>query len=741
MAVQGYDDPIDEAQADLLGRAAFARGLANLSVANPGWPTRIGVYGRWGEGKTTVVQLAQKYLRDQGHLTADFNPWGCRDSNEMISLLAKVILKVMKENKITVPGGLKRGAKKAAAVVASSSKAAEDLSAGDASAALAARAVAQLSPGLKRWAGDQKDDIEKALGAIEPWRKLVVFVDDVDRLDPKLLPDLMFALYDVFAIPCVTFIVALDPTIVGAALNEYHRGFGDGLAFLEKIIQFPRWLPPVADEDVQRLAQAERSRHTDFIDAKTFGDNRDILPRNPRELKMLIRGLLPLKDAFSRHDPVELDQNLLVLLACFRQRFPHTLMQMLDDEALLDQCLSPAKKDDFVDRFVKPARALAVRCNELGKEEDTSARSVLFDRLAAAFGNGTYAWNAKLIRYHSNLTDRPHALTWKEFRGLLDRHLKSATELDSWTTEHARQVEATATEVAGELFDSLVRYHDTTMNESAAAATTAAHTECIARATAAVHMMGLLWRTSSHAPGLRTPGNFRAVVGTFRNWIHFNLTDADRTLRGSEAALLDDMIKEIQGADSATAYLATLEPWKFHDFLSEERDRLTSRITKALLHRAAAGEMDRFATPSAIATMVRSNQDAAHYVLTQLSPTWSDDGRLRLQVHANREPGVVAINLRYFVEQLTKLPRPSPLLAERDLIELWWNLITAVRWQPRFFSGLETLKTQLEAGTPLPPPPWWSDAQRAAAALPRDTPAAPIAATTPTPEISEPRAH
>src|SRR4051812_9970711 len=88
----GYDDPISDEAADLLGRAGFARELATLAVASPyGWSTRIGVYGEWGEGKTSVVRLAQRYLEGEGHLTIEYNPWGCRNTDEMISILADQI--------------------------------------------------------------------------------------------------------------------------------------------------------------------------------------------------------------------------------------------------------------------------------------------------------------------------------------------------------------------------------------------------------------------------------------------------------------------------------------------------------------------------------------------------------------------------------------------------------------------------------------------------------------------------
>lgn len=417
----GYDDPISDEAADLLGRAGFARELATLAVASPyGWSTRIGVYGEWGEGKTSVVRLAQRYLEGEGHLTIEYNPWGCRNTDEMISILADQILVVAKKARLEVPGRAKRLAKKVGGFFGGAAKKADQLALPGPAAAAAPviSAAARFSPWLERWAKDRKEDIEKTLRVIDLDRRLVVFVDDVDRLDPKLLPSLLFALHEVFAIPGVTFVVALDPAVVGNALHEYHRGFGDGLAFLEKIVQFPRWLPPVAREDLLKVAEADRRLFTPFLSAGVLTDNRDLLPTNPRELRMLIRGLMPLQRAVSRHDSDELDQNLLLLLACFRQRFPLTLARLLDDETLLDRCSASFVASKAAPKFISSVVSLAVQTKELASEE-MGDRADRFQRLVAAFCGRSIFWDAQRIRYHAFLTDRPHAVTWREFRTVI----------------------------------------------------------------------------------------------------------------------------------------------------------------------------------------------------------------------------------------------------------------------------------------------------------------------------------
>ncbi|HTC24972.1 MAG TPA: P-loop NTPase fold protein, partial [Gemmatimonadales bacterium] len=55
------DEPIDRLQDDLLGRADYASGLIRIIEE---WPrpgsVRIGVYGDWGEGKSSVLRLMEQ---------------------------------------------------------------------------------------------------------------------------------------------------------------------------------------------------------------------------------------------------------------------------------------------------------------------------------------------------------------------------------------------------------------------------------------------------------------------------------------------------------------------------------------------------------------------------------------------------------------------------------------------------------------------------------------------------------
>ena len=83
------DGPLHNPQDDLLGRAQFARTLAQ---AIPRMPADNGfvlaVYGDWGAGKTTALNFVEYYLEhpdvDRAPIVVRFNPWWFSGSEQIL---------------------------------------------------------------------------------------------------------------------------------------------------------------------------------------------------------------------------------------------------------------------------------------------------------------------------------------------------------------------------------------------------------------------------------------------------------------------------------------------------------------------------------------------------------------------------------------------------------------------------------------------------------------------------------
>lgn len=76
------DRAITERDEDRLGRAAFADRIARILAAqHKGSGVVVGLYGRWGEGKTTVLNLLRANLADDDAVVVrEFHPWRVTDS-------------------------------------------------------------------------------------------------------------------------------------------------------------------------------------------------------------------------------------------------------------------------------------------------------------------------------------------------------------------------------------------------------------------------------------------------------------------------------------------------------------------------------------------------------------------------------------------------------------------------------------------------------------------------------------
>ena len=78
---------------DELNRKPLANTIFHLiRDSNLQTSVRIGVYGRWGEGKTTVLQYVQTLAHANKYKVAWFNPWNAPDfihlwSNFYVSVL------------------------------------------------------------------------------------------------------------------------------------------------------------------------------------------------------------------------------------------------------------------------------------------------------------------------------------------------------------------------------------------------------------------------------------------------------------------------------------------------------------------------------------------------------------------------------------------------------------------------------------------------------------------------------
>lgn len=257
------DSPITEQQSDRFNRWTFAKRVVQTIVSRSDQSsTVIGIYGAWGEGKTTTLNFMKKEMQENYSgqtICISFNPWKFADESQLVQDFFKTIKdaltknKKFKEDKKQI-GELfgKYGNGLTFMVTALSLITANPALA----TVLAATAsTAEFSKKIKDSLSTSSVDLEEVKEKIEKLLikskiRIVLLIDDIDRLDKKEI-QAIFKLIKLSAdFPYTTYVIAFDEEMVAAALGEkYSSGDKDsGRSFLEKIIQVPLHLPVASRE-------------------------------------------------------------------------------------------------------------------------------------------------------------------------------------------------------------------------------------------------------------------------------------------------------------------------------------------------------------------------------------------------------------------------------------------------------------------------------------------------------------
>ena len=257
------DHPILTSEEDQLGRTGFATNVAKVLASIPlGDNLVVGIHGPWGDGKSSVLNLVKSELR-QHHdvIIRDFNPWRLSDEEKMlrsfIMLLASSIgesLKTRSEKAGNFLAPVIGAARKVTGLVTPFSKSAETLD----------DLLAKLGEIAKSGDEIKLDDLRQRLvdQLKKSTRRIVVVIDDIDRLDRTETHTLFMLVKACANFPNICYLLAFDDVAVSKTLgNRYGTGDEEsGRAFLEKIIQIPLKLPQAVGSDLRLLCLGEVQR-------------------------------------------------------------------------------------------------------------------------------------------------------------------------------------------------------------------------------------------------------------------------------------------------------------------------------------------------------------------------------------------------------------------------------------------------------------------------------------------------
>jgi P-loop ATPase len=240
------DKPIEYSEQDLLGRTTFSKQLGEAIYKYDGKDGLVlGVFGKWGTGKTSILNMVVNEINllseneDNRPIIVNFSPWNYTDKDNLISLFFRVL-----KNRLDMDKDEEKR-KKIGKALADYSDALDALSlvpmVGSGVAAIlktiAKAQGAELSKDVD--IDTTKESLELVLSDTN--QKIIVIIDDIDRLTNTQIRDIFQLVKQVGNFPNIIYVLSMDRDVVCRALESVHNI--DGAEYLEKIVQIPFEIP------------------------------------------------------------------------------------------------------------------------------------------------------------------------------------------------------------------------------------------------------------------------------------------------------------------------------------------------------------------------------------------------------------------------------------------------------------------------------------------------------------------
>ena len=245
------DKPIESSEQDLLGRTTFSKQLGEAIYKYDGKDGLvIGVFGKWGSGKTSVLNMVVKEINqlsendDDSPIIVNFAPWNYSDKDNLISIFFDDLRKKIKFSSNN------ENMKQVVKAIDQYSGVLNLLS--YTSVVLSQNWIIMLKYPLKCLyqyirgkiledtnLDKAKTNLERAL--IKSKQKIIVIIDDIDRLTNTQIRDIFQLVKQVGNFPNIIYVLSMDRDVVCRALADVHNI--DGSEYLEKIVQIPFEIP------------------------------------------------------------------------------------------------------------------------------------------------------------------------------------------------------------------------------------------------------------------------------------------------------------------------------------------------------------------------------------------------------------------------------------------------------------------------------------------------------------------
>jgi len=340
---------------DLLNYKIFSDILKEI-VTTQKTPLTIGLYGEWGSGKTSLMQMIKNELDEKSKITDEtnfirkillyfcnnadkqpviktvwFDAWKFEKTHDLRVALILTILREIEKDEYYNPEIRKRV-----------KKLVKNINWFGVSMAIANQFLPkQLTfQELKNRAFTSEEDSVKTLNYLSEFEtdftkivkdyvcandedcgKLVVFIDDLDRCTPEKAIDILEALKLFLNVENCVFIIGADKEVIENYLDKKYEKIDINWkkSYLDKMIHIPFFIPPLREEIVKQFINIV-SESTD-IKKEKYTEIIAKVGSNPRTIKKLIN-TLQIQNYLVKTQNFEIKPELWAKLTVIQFKYP-----------------------------------------------------------------------------------------------------------------------------------------------------------------------------------------------------------------------------------------------------------------------------------------------------------------------------------------------------------------------------------------------------------------------------------
>lgn len=409
-----YDTPLMLPDKDRLGRAEFAKSLANAILqmdAEEGFVFALN--GHWGSGKTTTINFVLHYLKEEHKIPKEiiivrFNPWWFSGREQLLQQFFRQFRTVLEKNVTKKLKKLKKIGRKLESLANILDPAFQKIGV----------STRIISAAMKKDIFEVRESIDSALK--EQSARILVIIDDIDRLPIEEIRHIFQLIKAVADFPRTIYLLAFDRNVVINALKDIQSVEGE--AYLEKIVQAQFDLPYPDRTSLRRLlfellaeviSDTPENKQDNTEWGNLYWDGIDSFIRTPRDIKRFINALRSTYPAMKNEvNPID-----FIGIQALRVFAPEMYGFIATNKS---QLAGKSDRHDTPDSKDKQRKIFESVIQDIPEKKHEPVKGImnrLFPKWSTAFGSASYGrdwletWRRELRVCSPDIFDRYFMLT------------------------------------------------------------------------------------------------------------------------------------------------------------------------------------------------------------------------------------------------------------------------------------------------------------------------------------------